>query len=219
MFRQLYMKALWIFKNCINYMLTPLSLKKGDVKCHEKSYICKSVKMYNSTVDKYSYIGGHSILINTNVGKFCSIAGHCYFGLSNHTSTYISTSPIFTEKKNGTHHSWIEKNISVNSQMCIEIGNDIWIGERVTIMGGVKVGDGAIIGTGAIVTKDIPPYAVAVGVPAKVVKYRFDENTIAKLLKLKWWNLSEDILKQNISLFQTDQIKIEKLEALINNNI
>ena len=76
------------------------------------------------------------------------------------------------------------------------IGNDVWIGKRAIIKAGVKIGDGAVVGAGAVVTKDVPPYAIVAGVPAKIIKYRFDEDTIAQLLKTKWWNLSDEELEK-----------------------
>lgn len=93
--------------------------------------------------------------------------------------------------------------------MCI--GNDVWIGSHVLIKGGVRIGDGACIGAGAVVVKDIPPYAIVGGVPAKILKYRFDTDTIKLLENLQWWNLSKDVLKDNIHLFQTETIDTESL--------
>ena len=93
-----------------------------------------------------------------------------------------------------------------------EIGNDVWIGDNVFIKSGVKIGDGAVVGAGAVVTKDVPPYAVVVGVPARVIKYRFDEKTIAELLELKWWDLDAQIVK---SLpFRDVGLCIEKLKEI-----
>ncbi|WP_286438487.1 CatB-related O-acetyltransferase [Bacteroides acidifaciens] len=136
-----------------------------------------------------------------DVGKFCSIANRVNIGLGNHTINYLSTSPIFTEKYNGTGFSWINKTIAPPFKRTI-IGNDVWIGFGAMVIGGVKIGDGAIIGAGSIVTKDIPPFAIAVGSPAKVIKYRFSEETIEKILQNPWWNKSEKDLKQNIIEFQ-----------------
>ena len=77
----------------------------------------------------------------------------------------------------------------------VTIGNDVWIGIKATIMPNITIGDGAVIGANAVVTKDVPPYAVVVGVPAKIIKYRFDEEIIKDLLELKWWNYSESFIK------------------------
>ena len=88
------------------------------------------------------------------------------------------------------------------------IGNDVWIGQNVTIMPGVKVGDGCIIGTNAVVAKDIPPYSIAVGNPARVIKRRFEENTIERLLKLKWWDMPIETIEENYELLQDRNIEL-----------
>lgn len=83
----------------------------------------------------------------------------------------------------------------------IEIGNDVWIGDSVLILDGVKIGDGAVLAAGAVVTADVPPYAIVGGVPAKVIRYRFNEDEIEHLIKLKWWDKSEQWIKENAHLF------------------
>ncbi len=165
------------------------------------------VKIINSKIGRYSYVGNNTWITNSNIGHFCSIADNVNIGLATHTLKTLSTSPIFTEVHNGTGHTWIAENKEkkyVPYSRATTIGNDVWIGSRVMIMKGVTIGDGAIIGAGAIVTKDIPPYAIAVGVPAKVVRYRFSEEIIKELINANWWDMSDDKLKLNIELFQND---------------
>ena len=98
------------------------------------------------------------------------------------------------------------------------IGSDVWIGAGASIMTGVNVGDGAVIGANSVVTKDIPPYAVAVGVPAKIIKFRFDEDIINRLLKIKWWNYSKEALQPCHECFVGDLTleKLEMLESILN---
>lgn len=166
-----------------------------------KAKIYSKTKIYNSTVGDYSYIGRNSSAVCADIGKFCSIAGSVSIGMGIHTMQYVSTSPIFTEKRNATTYTWHHGKSEYPYKRVI-VGNDVWIGARAMIMGGVKIGDGAVVGAGAVVTKDVPPYAVVGGVPARVIRYRFPENIIAELEKIKWWNFPEKVLRENLELFQ-----------------
>lgn len=131
----------------------------------------------------YSYFAMNAHAANVKIGKFCSIGPNFCCGLGIHPTDGISTSPYFYRR-------------TIEEHKPVTIGNDVFIGTNVTILDGVSIGDGAVIGAGAVVTKDIPPYAIAVGVPAKVIKYRFDEQTIQKLLEKEWWNGSEEELQK-----------------------
>lgn len=171
------------------------------------SFIEKNVRIYRfaklvqSSVGRFSYIGPRTKLVCASVGKFCSIAPDCCLGLASHTLAFRSTSPIFTERKNALGIVWTTKNF-FNPAKRVEIGNDVWIGERVIVLGGVHVGDGAVIGAGAIVTKDVPAYAIVGGVPAKIIRYRFSPETISSLQKMQWWNWADDELVRRIDEFQ-----------------
>ncbi len=109
-----------------------------------------------------------------SIGRYTSIGKNCQFILTHHNYKMISTFPEFG---------------NVFSRGNITIGNDVWIGMNATIMDNIKIGDGAVIGAGSVVSSNIPPYAIAVGNPCKIVKYRFPEPTIQKLLEIKWWEL------------------------------
>lgn len=161
-------------------------------------------KIFHSHIGDYSYVGRHSRLIYANIGKYCSIAGNCTLGMGTHTIRYLSSSPIFTERRNGTGSSWCNGVVECPYSP-VNIGNDVWIGERAMIMGGVTIGDGAVVGAGAIVTKDVPPYAIVAGVPAKIIRYRFPNELIRQLEELKWWDLPESVLKNNIEVFQKSE--------------
>jgi acetyltransferase-like isoleucine patch superfamily enzyme len=166
-----------------------------------KARIWQKVVMFHSSVGDYSYVSPNTRLIYAHVGKFCSIAGDCAIGMGTHSLKYKSTSPIFTSRQNSIGEQWVDTD-SYEEYKEINIGNDVWIGQRVLVMGGVNIGDGAVIGAGAVVTKDVPPYAIVGGVPAKIIRYRFKPETIKKLLKEQWWDNPEIYLKKHINEFQ-----------------
>ena len=180
----------------------PLFCKIDNVSyISKKAKLNPSTKVFRSTLDDYSYVGRNSSLVCAKIGKFCSIAGNVRIGMGTHRLDFISTSPIFTESKNGLGQSWTSKNM-VEPYREVLIGNDVWIGERAMILGGVKVGDGAVVGAGAIVTKDVPPFSIVAGVQARILRERFTEEMKEAIMKAKWWEKPESFLKQNISLFQ-----------------
>ncbi len=156
----------------------------------------------------YHYPINHDKLI---IGKFCSIAcgAKFLFNSANHNLSSLSTYPfpLFFEewdlKKENVTESW-------NNKGDIIIGNDVWIGYEAVIMSGVNIGDGAIIGTRAVVTKDVPPYTIVGGVPAKIIRKRFSNEVISQLLEIKWWDWNKEKIKNNI-----EKIKRGDIENLI----
>lgn len=153
----------------------------------------------------YQYPINHDKLI---IGKFCSIAcgAKFIFNSANHTLSSFSTYPfpIFFEE-------WglDIKDVAVawDNKGDIVIGNDVWIGYEAVIMAGITVGDGAIIGTRAVVTKDVPPYTIVGGVPAKPIRKRFDNETLDELLKIRWWDWPEEKIARNIQAIQSGCLK------------
>ena len=156
-----------------------------------------------------SYIGPHCV-IKANIGRFTSIAPYVRTNSGIHPITvpYATTCPMFysTRKQNGK--SFANKMMFSETKKNPQIGSDVWIGENVFIQSDITIGDGAVILAGAVVTKDIPPYAIAGGFPAKVIKYRYDEDTVKFLMDLKWWNKDLDWLRQNWQLLcDIDKLK------------
>jgi len=151
--------------------------------------------LHDVQIGDYSYVSRNSFIKNATIGKFCSIGPNFCCGLGVHPVNGVSTAPMFYSraKQNGMTLSSEDK---VKESEHAIIGNDVFIGANVTVLDGVKIADGAVIGAGAVVVEDVPPYAVAVGVPARVVKYRFDEATIRALLEKQWWNGPEEELKR-----------------------
>ncbi|WP_160674437.1 CatB-related O-acetyltransferase [Clostridium sp. C8-1-8] len=158
----------------------------------DKNVAIKRMTVFrNSSISEYSYIANNCTINNCNIGKFCSIAPFVKIGFGSHPTTQLSTSPVFYSNKNPIGVCFNSYNYTEEFKH-VEIGNDVWIGTGVIILDGVKVGNGAIIGAGAVVTKDIPDYAIAVGVPAKVIKYRFKEEIVRLLSDEQWWNKNID---------------------------
>lgn len=178
-------------------------------KVDKTAAICSFTKLYYSSIGKYSYIGRGCLFNYVTMGNYCSVAEGCKVGAASHPLSWVSTSPVFHQGTNV-----LRRNFSRHHYECFDttvIGSDVWIGLNVFIKAGVKIGNGAVIGACSVVTKDVPPYAVVGGNPAGVLKYRFDEATIAALDMSKWWELGdEDIIKLS-SAFQ----KPEELLALL----
>lgn len=185
-----------------NRHLSWMMIYDSDTRISNKSRIQRFVIMRDSKIGDYSYIGYSSNLYRATIGKFCSISKHVSIGLTHHPTDFLSTSPVFFTEHNATGIRWIEKDAYDDRPESVTIGNDVWIAMNVTIMGGVTIGNGAIIGAHSVVTKDVPPYAIVGGIPAKVIRYRFSASVIAKLQALKWWDLPEEFLKKHVSLFQ-----------------
>lgn len=152
----------------------------------------------------YHYPINHDKLI---IGKFCSIAcgAKFLFNGANHTLKSLSTYPFPIFYEEWSHGIWADK--SWDNKGDIKIGNDVWIGYDAIIMAGVTIGDGVIIATRAVVTKDVPPYTIVGGVPAKIIRKRFSDEVIEELLKQKWWDLPNEEILKRIKYIQTGDIE------------
>lgn len=178
-------------------------------KIHKKASIGNGAQIVNCTVDRYTYIHGSSVVF-ADVGAFCSIAAGCTIGGGMHPTDWVSTSPVFYKGRNVLRTNFSQNKFEEFAHTTI--GNDVWIGSKCLVKGGITIGDGAIIGMGSVVTKDVPPYEIWAGNPAKCIRKRFDDETIAKLLKLQWWNWDEAKLKKYGDLFHNPQMFLKKLE-------
>lgn len=141
------------------------------------------------SMGRYSYMGKNNSVCNAEIGAFCSIASYCAIGGGVHSMTSVSTSPVFKEGRNIFRKNFTNLRSEINNK--IIIGNDVWIGENSFINDGINIGDGAVIGAHSVVTHDIPPYAIVAGAPARIIRYRFEEEQIEELLASKWWGWSE----------------------------
>lgn len=166
----------------------------GDCFLDEEVEVAPNCILCNVSIGKYSYIQNNSIVRNTKIGNYCSIAMDFRSGLGTHVADDFSTSPIFNDQFYEINSCSNKKRKFSFYDGNVEIGNDVWIGNRVTILDGVKIGDGAIIAAGAVVTKDVAPYTIVGGVPARYIKHR-DMKRICKINN--WWNLNKNDITEN----------------------
>jgi acetyltransferase-like isoleucine patch superfamily enzyme len=184
-------------KLCIGYLSRCKNSKFG---LHNTIYNC--CILCDVELDDFTYVADNTVIGRAKIGKFCSIGPNCKIGLGRHpTSTFVSTHPIFFSTLKQSLITFADRSYFEEYRK-ITIGNDVWIGCNVVIVDGVSIGDGAVLGAGSVVTKDVPPYAIIGGVPSKIKKFRFKENEIEALLKIKWWNRDINWIKNNYKYFQ-----------------
>ena len=150
--------------------------------------------------------------IEGDIGRFTSIGDEvvCYRGHHPYTLPFVTTSPMFFSLRKQSMYTFAQRQKYDEVYAPVEIGSDCWIGPRSILVGGIKVGDGAVILAGAVVTKDVPPYTVVGGVPARFLKYRFDESTIEWLLRVRWWDKPLDWLREHWEMMcDMDMLKKE----------
>ena len=152
-------------------------------------------------VGAYSYVAKNSNITNCTIGKFCSIGPNFCCGLGIHPTDGISTSPIFYSPSTVNGSSLVQEP-KVEESKHTKIGNDVFIGANVTVLDGVTIGNGAVIGAGAVVSKDIPPYAIAVGSPIRIIRYRMTEEQIAAMQRIQGWTWEEEHLQEVEKMFE-----------------
>ena len=163
--------------------------------------IGSGVRLKQASLGLYSYIANNTSLKNVEIGNFCSIGPNVKNHLGNHpTQVFVSTHPAFYSPNSPTG-AFVKELYFEEFGKDVSIGNDVWIGAESLLMDGVNIGNGAVVATRSVVTKDVPPYAIVGGVPAKFIRYRFDEETISLLEQSQWWDRDLEWIQENISLF------------------
>jgi acetyltransferase-like isoleucine patch superfamily enzyme len=158
--------------------------------------------LVDTKLGDFSYIAKNTEVYNAKIGKFSSIGPDCKIGLSIHpVKDFVSLHPAFYSTCRQFQKSFSDKKYFNDDIKETSIGNDVWIGANVLIAGGVKIGHGAIVGMGAVVVKDVPPYSIVGGVPAKIIRFRFNSDQIEQLLKIQWWDIPTEMLKKQFKEF------------------
>ena len=155
-----------------------------------------NTSVVESTVGDYSYTAGDVSIIYSEVGKFCSIASHVRLNPGNHPMERVTQHHMTYRREQYGFGPDDEAFFDWRRDHKVTVGHDVWIGHGAVLLPGVTVGTGAVIGAGAVVTKDVAPYTIAVGVPAKPLRLRFSEDVIEKLQRIAWWEWPRDLLEQ-----------------------
>ena len=189
-------------------IIYPSSKFEGCNRVGQQAYVSRSLLGFGS------YIGKNSSIVSARVGKYSCIGPYVRITSGIHPTDMVSMHPAFFSTRKQAGFTYVDEqkiDEKVNrKEYYTSIGNDVWIGDSAILIQGVTVGDGAVIAAGAVVTKDVPPYAVVAGVPAKIIRYRFSEEEIKKLLEIKWWCKDKDWLIKNANEFADLKLFLEK---------
>jgi acetyltransferase-like isoleucine patch superfamily enzyme len=166
----------------------------------------------NSSFGLFSYVSDSKIN-HASIGRFCCIAPEVIIGGGRHPSGWLSTHPVFFSTRNQSGRSFVKQSYYEEIQP-VTIGNDVWIGTRSIILDGITVGDGAIIAAGSVVVSDVEPYSIVGGVPAKIIRKRYDDDTIEKIKSLNWWDWPVEVLESSSELFRCETVSLEQLKNI-----
>lgn len=175
------------------HRISPLSLVRGS-DLDSTAAVKGLTRMYDCTVQRYSYVGRGCLIQSVDMGSFCSIGDNNILGSATHETSWVSTSPMFQGAASVLGTAFVERGFPPMPRT--KIAHDVWIGNGAILLGGRSVGVGAIIGAGAVVTRDVPDYAIAAGNPARIIRYRFTEQIIDALLASRWWELPDCVLQK-----------------------
>ncbi|WGE71544.1 hypothetical protein NYR79_01310 [Actinobacillus equuli subsp. haemolyticus] len=171
----------------------------------------------NCTINKYAFINNNSVIYSdVTIGRYTSIARNCEIGVAAHPDNFLSTHSFQYSHALMRNHpeTTFSRKVRFNFDRETFIGNDVWIGAKSIVKSGITIGDGAIIGAMSFVNQDVPPYAIVVGCPARIIRYRFEEHIISQLQALKWWEFSPIELKD--IQFDNIELAIEQITLLRN---
>jgi len=176
-----------------------LSYATPDCCLERPARLWERVELNNANLGRHSYIGSDSFVAFATIGRFCSIGNQVLIGTWGHPTHLVSSYPGFYSKNKHTINFRVDED--VEEVLPVHIGSDVWIGHRAILMGGITVGHGAVIGAGAVITKDVEPYSVVAGVPARLLRKRFNQAIVDRLLDLRWWDHDDKTIGRYAHLF------------------
>ncbi|MDO9145881.1 MULTISPECIES: CatB-related O-acetyltransferase [Comamonadaceae] len=179
------------------------------------SKIESGTSFFSSTMGRYSFCGYDCDIYYANIGSFTSIANQVVIGGASHPMDWVGMSPVFYAGRDSINKKFSK--YTLDTPLNTTIGNDVWIGRSAIIMSGVRIGNGAVIGAGAIVAKDVPPYAIVAGNPAKLIRYRFSSDLVSALEDSKWWLLDEQSLNYLAKYIKNPEQFISEFRDLFEN--
>lgn len=193
----------WIIRNKCLTNGSKVKIQYGtdimNTKFAKHGFVAHDASLNDVNIGDYSSIGRYTKIRCADIGKYCSISWDVTIGAVEHPLTKISTAALTYKAE----YDCISKDVFFPQKRTV-VGNDVWIGCNVVIKSGVKVGDGAVIGGGSVVVKDVEPYSIVAGNPAKEIRKRTDDESIKRIMNLKWWEWSTQDIKNNIEFFDKD---------------
>jgi acetyltransferase-like isoleucine patch superfamily enzyme len=193
-------------------VIYPGVLVDASSEIGKHAVLFSNTRLIGSSMGIYSYVQENTRLFCADVGPYCSIGANVSVGMVNHPVSMISTSPVFYDNTQPLPRFFVDGVRVAETTPRTSIEADVWVGEGSLIRAGVKLGVGAVIGAGSVVTKDIPPYAIAAGVPCRTIKPRFDVSLCERLLASGWWNLDEEKLLALAPLYSNPVAFVEAVE-------